>query len=205
MGGTVNIHGREYKTVALRVQEFRKDHPDWGITTELVESGEAVVMKASVIDYNKVVIGTGYAEEVRGSSRINETSALENCETSAIGRALSACGYAGEEYASANEVQGAIAQQSLNEEYKAMANHTQTLLNCWESVSRIKEGISAGREAQEYKLAAEAWFELTSEEKEALWRAPSKGGCFTTDERKEISSSEFRIAYYGNENYLGDD
>jgi len=123
MSGTVKIHGKEYKTVALRVNEFRAERPDWGIVTELVSADEEkVIMKASIIApsgyvaetgarFPDFVVGTGYAEERRTSSQINKTSALENCETSAIGRALAACGYAGTEYASANEVQNAIQQQ----------------------------------------------------------------------------------------------
>lgn len=110
--GTVKIHGREYKTVALRVQEFRDKNPEWSIQTELVESGDRVVIKAIISNDRGRVIGTGFAEELRGSTQINKTSALENCETSAIGRALAACGFGGSEYASANEVQNAIAQQS---------------------------------------------------------------------------------------------
>ena len=114
--GIVAIHGKQYKTVALRVSEFRQINPEWGILTELVESdNERVVMKASIVNYSAGVtdkiIGTGYAEEKRGTTQINKTSALENCETSAIGRALAACGFGGTEYASANEVQNAIQQQ----------------------------------------------------------------------------------------------
>ncbi len=113
--GKVMIHGKEYKTVALRVQEMRAEHPTWGIMTELVESSsEYVVMKCEIYaseEEGARLIGSGYAEERRDSSQINRTSALENCETSAIGRALAACGYGGSEYASANEVENAIAQQ----------------------------------------------------------------------------------------------
>ena len=119
MSGTVQIHGKTYKTVALRVSEFREKNPDWGIITELVESDDLhVVMKASIVNYSAGVadriLGTGYAEEVRGATQINRTSALENCETSAIGRALAACGFGGTEYASANEVQNAIQQQNTH-------------------------------------------------------------------------------------------
>ena len=109
--GVVNIHGKQYKTVALRVNEFRAEFPASGLITEIVQSGDPVVMKASIIDVDGRTIATGHAEENRSSSQINKTSALENCETSAIGRALAAFGLAGTEFASADEVANAIHQQ----------------------------------------------------------------------------------------------
>lgn len=119
--GIINIHGKPYQTVALRVSTFRESHPDWTIYTELVSRDDTtVVMKASIADPEQRVIGTGYAEENRSSSQINRTSALENCETSAIGRALAACGYGGTEYASANEVENAIHQQKRSTSVRAM-------------------------------------------------------------------------------------
>lgn len=111
--GVVNIHGKEYKTVAKRVDEFRQDNgKDLSIITSLVDRDEnAVVMKAEILDKDGRVIATGYAEEYRTASQINKTSALENCETSAIGRALANFGLGGGEYASADEVANAICQQ----------------------------------------------------------------------------------------------
>jgi deoxycytidylate deaminase len=111
--GVVNIHGKEYKTVAKRVDEFRQDNgKDLSIITSLVDRDEnAVVMKAEILDKDGRVIATGYAEEHRTASQINKTSALENCETSAIGRALANFGLGGGEYASADEVANAINQQ----------------------------------------------------------------------------------------------
>lgn len=111
---TVKIHGKEYETVASRVNRFRGDFMlDYSIRTELVSRDEnAVVMKALISDKDGRVIATGYAEENRSASSINKTSALENCETSAIGRALAAFGMAGTEYASADEVAQAITQQN---------------------------------------------------------------------------------------------
>jgi hypothetical protein len=51
MNGVVKIHGKEYKTVALRVAEFRQAHPDYTISTELVEANDVlVIMKASILD-----------------------------------------------------------------------------------------------------------------------------------------------------------
>lgn len=112
--GIVNIHGKEYKTVAKRVDEFRNEHKtDMAIITSLVSIDEkTVVMKAEILDKDQRVIATGFAEEHRDASQINRTSALENCETSAIGRALANFGLAGGEYASADEVANAMYQQS---------------------------------------------------------------------------------------------
>ena len=118
--GIVNIHGKEYKTVAKRVDEFRKEHSTkMAIVTSLVSIDEkTVVMKAEILDETQRVIATGYAEENRTASTINRTSALENCETSAIGRALANFGLGGGEYASADEVANAINQQQQTQPTK---------------------------------------------------------------------------------------
>ena len=110
--GIVDIHGKQYSTVAKRVNEFREKYKeDYAILTELISIDDnTVVMKASIAK-GDFIVATGYAEEQRSSSQINKTSALENCETSAIGRALAAFGLAGTEYASADEVAQAISQQ----------------------------------------------------------------------------------------------
>jgi hypothetical protein len=111
--GIVNIRGKEYMTVALRVQNFREAHPNWSIETSIEErTEEVVVMRCAISNEEGFVLATGHAEEFRKSSQINSTSALENAETSAIGRALSALGFGGSEFASANEVQNAVAQQN---------------------------------------------------------------------------------------------
>jgi|TARA_R100000482_G_scaffold20145_1_gene5829 uncharacterized protein (DUF3820 family) len=118
---SVNIHGKQYRTVAERInlfyERFGKMHTQ--IITEIVkDDGNIIQVKATINvddrrDSNNAIslLGTGYAEEDRSKGRINSTSALENCETSAIGRALASIGLGGEEYASANEVENAIHQQ----------------------------------------------------------------------------------------------
>lgn len=111
--GIINIRGKEYQTVALRVQMFRERFPLHSLTTEMVERvADCVVMRATIADETGRVLATGHAEEYRASSQINKTSALENAETSAIGRALAAFGLGGTEFATANEVQNAIHQQA---------------------------------------------------------------------------------------------
>ena len=119
MGGTksgvVSIHGREYTTVSRRVNDFRERYTiadGWAIVTSIVSvSDESVLMRAEIRDPSQRIVATGYAEDSRTASKIHRTSALETCETSAIGRALAAAGLGGTEYASANEVEVAVAQQ----------------------------------------------------------------------------------------------
>lgn len=111
--GITNIRGKEYHTVALRVSKFREAYPHYSLTASVVvRDQECVVMQAQIADETGRIVATGHAEEYRTSSQINRTSALENCETSAIGRALAAFGFGGTEFASANEVQNAIHQQN---------------------------------------------------------------------------------------------
>lgn len=111
--GVVNIRGKEYQTVPLRVSQFRQLRPEWTIATHIIENTEnRVVMKAEIADDKGRLIATGYAEEFRAASAINKTSALENAETSAVGRALAFLGLGGDSsIASAEEVLRAIAQQ----------------------------------------------------------------------------------------------
>jgi len=108
----VNIHGKQYRTVAERIELFHKEHKEdvKSITTEILKNDENIVLMKTTIKVGDNVY-EGYNQETYGSSHINKTSALENCETSAIGRALSSAGFVGEEFASANEVKNAIKQQ----------------------------------------------------------------------------------------------
>jgi len=111
--GIVNIHGRDYQTVAYRVGKFREEHKDWSLLTEIVtRTDECVVMKATIMDPSGRVLATGHSEEYRADGKINATSALENSETSAIGRALAGLGLGGTEFASADEVAHAMTNKA---------------------------------------------------------------------------------------------
>jgi len=92
-------------------------------------------MSATIRDQNGSILGLDYAEEVRGSSNINKTSALENCSTSAIGRALCAAGYnkTGTGVASAEEVTVAIERQK--KEPKLTKKQRQTIEKYLDSCS----------------------------------------------------------------------
>lgn len=189
MNGIVKIHNKDYKTVALRVTEFiaSPKHEGWSIETDLISDGTNVVIKAFVKDVDGRVRGTGYAEEVRGSTNINKTSAVENCETSAIGRALSAVGFGGTEYASANEVTDAIIQQNVMDATNSFIHYNNWVRSCFPTIYAIKKYI------YENKLdsASEEWATLNSDIQDLLWKAPTKGGIFTTKERAVIQSDEF--------------
>jgi hypothetical protein len=86
----------DYETVEERLVKFWKEHPDGRIETTLVESTlQRFIVKASVYrtEVDASAWTTGYAEETVSTRGVNSTSALENCETSAIGRALANAGY----------------------------------------------------------------------------------------------------------------
>lgn len=87
----------DYETVEVRLEKFIKDYPDFRIATELeVCEKDRYIIKAYLYktSADPVAWTTGYAEETVSDRGVNSTSALENCETSALGRALSAAGYA---------------------------------------------------------------------------------------------------------------
>ena len=110
---SIEIRGKQYVPVNERVKEFRAKYPELRVLTELVSLDEnSVVMKATVTDMEGNILANGYAQEDRGSSNINKTSYVENCETSAVGRALGMFGIGIDaSMASADEVANAIDRQ----------------------------------------------------------------------------------------------
>lgn len=110
---TTDIKGKQYAEVNQRINAFRQLHPEGGIVTELLSNDNGVcVIKATVVSAEGKVLGTGMAYEKESSSFINKTSYIENCETSAVGRALGMCGIGIDtSVASYEEVQTAIINQ----------------------------------------------------------------------------------------------
>lgn len=112
---TIEIKGKTYIPVNERVKEFRAKYPDYSLITEIVELTDGIcTILAKVIDKDGRIIATGLAREERDdrTSMVNKTSYVENCETSAWGRALGNFGIGiDESIASADEVARAIAQQ----------------------------------------------------------------------------------------------
>lgn len=118
---TMDIKGKDYAEVPQRIKAFRSVCPNGAIVTELLNCENGVcIFKASIYDENQVLLGTGTAQEKETSSFINKTSYIENCETSAVGRALGMCGFGIDvSVASAEEVQNAMLNQEKKAEPKA--------------------------------------------------------------------------------------
>lgn len=115
---TGEIQSKDYAEVNQRIKAFRMCHPNGTITTDIISIENGVVlMKASVYDEDEKVLGSGYAYEKENSTFINQTSYIENCETSAVGRALGMCGFGIDtSVASYEEVSNAMANQGDQKE-----------------------------------------------------------------------------------------
>lgn len=114
----IDLKGKNYAMVPERVTAFRKLYPEGFITTEILShDGTVVTMQARVgyyaADGSRVILGTGLAQEVKGKGMVNGTSYIENCETSAVGRALGMLGLGinGGGICSAEELANAIVAQ----------------------------------------------------------------------------------------------
>ena len=112
---TTNIRGKQYVEVNERIKFFRQEtkYDGWGIHTDInMLDGEQCLCKCTIVDASGQVMSQGHAHEEKSSSNINKTSHVENCETSAVGRALAMLGIGIDtSIASANEVEDAIAKQ----------------------------------------------------------------------------------------------
>lgn len=192
----VKIHGNDYYTVAERIAKFREEHPDWTIETQMISAdGERVIMKALIMtpcpgtvgeDLLPVqVISTGYAEETRSASAINTTSALENAETSAVGRALAFFGLAGTEIRSADELVDAIAQQKEQQANQYLKEHNMAWKEHEESIHAIKTYIDEGN----IGAAWEAWMEIPDEDRMTLKVAPTKGGWMRKEDKEGLAQA----------------
>jgi hypothetical protein len=134
---TTDIKGKDYAEVNQRIKAFRMVYPQGTIETKMLSNANGVcIFEARVysspykytnttidgvittdMQHQGVLLGTGTAYEKEDSSFINKTSYIENCETSAVGRALGMCGFGIDvSVASAEEVQNAINNQDITQE-----------------------------------------------------------------------------------------
>ena len=126
-----NKEKKEYYTVAVRHNHFAKYFPEHRINTDLVEflCNEKQVATKTTIYIGEEPYATGLALEKFDYGYVNKTSALENCETSSLGRALAAFGLHGSEFSSADELVNALNNQNKNWSAEINRMTTQTKLN----------------------------------------------------------------------------
>ena len=146
-----DVKGKNYIEVNQRIKAFRIVYPNGSITTEIISLENGVVtMQATVRDDEGKILATGYAYEKENSTFINKTSFIENCETSAVGRALGMCGFGIDtSVASYEEVANAVKNQGKEELPKA--NSRQDLINYCNA-----NGLNINDIAKKYKLNAKS-------------------------------------------------
>ena len=190
----VKIHGTSYHTVSERVNSWKKEHPDQTMQSEIIfHDDQKVIVKSTIFDEGKI-IATGHAEELRSSSKIISTSALENAETSSLGRALAFHKYAGSQIASADEVANAISQQKENTTLSEWKTYMDKVREHGESLNAtckwLFESENPDNDREMALLAArECWDEIPEDDRIILWKATTKGGFFRTHERKLLSEA----------------
>lgn len=189
--GVVMIHGKQYLTVSRRINDFRSNFPEYKLDTEILHIDDSnVVIKATICCEEGKQIASGIAHEVKGAGNINRTSHIENAETSAVGRALAFFGMAGTEIASADEVANAINQVRPQDLEEVFIGYMDVVRTHFESISTIKNCLAAN----DYEGAAEAEAELSLDVLQSLWKAPSRGGVWTSLERTTLRSDEMNAA-----------
>ena len=138
-----------YRTVAERLSQYWTEHPDGRIVTTLVSGeGNYWIFRADVYRHRDDAnpVSSGHAHEVIGANQINKTSALEVCESSAVGRALAIYLYSGSQIASLEEVQRAKQRQNENVS-RAVAGSKQTKPA---TITEISANIELDPVAQSY-------------------------------------------------------
>ena len=192
--GIIKLHGREYKTVALRVSEFRAKYPiedGWCIDTSLESDHDGgITMKATIVRHRDEdpkgcqVLAVGWAREDVKALGKRGGAALEICETSAIGRALAAAGFGGSEYASADELQNALAQQGAT--HQPIDNAPRSLQHQADQARKVQHHPSWTTTHQRWFMARLSEIRVSYEDV-AEWcrkRGKETPSCWTLEHRR---------------------
>ena len=138
---TGEVKKKAYVEVNQRVQAFRKLCPEGTIETEMLSNNGGMCIFKATVKNGDVVLATGFAYEKESANYINQTSYIENCETSAIGRALGFVGIGIENsIASYEEVNNAIRQQEYISTPLSKKDLT-ILVNTWTSAGGTEENL----------------------------------------------------------------
>ena len=153
---SINIKGKQYVEVNERLRYFRENFKDWSLESEVVEkTNTSITIKAIIKDAEGRTRATGLAEEVKGSTFINKTSYVENCETSAWGRALGNLGIGIEtSVASYEEVANAIKQQDQNTKKTLTKQRFESALKAVQEGTYTKQQLVSQYELTELQTKA---------------------------------------------------
>ena len=168
---TTNIKGKAYVEVNERIKYFRS-HPDytgWSLSSEIVAmDADSCVIRAEIRDENWVLRATGFAQEDKSSSYINKTSYVENCETSAWGRALASLGIGIDtSIASSNEVSMAIAKQGTTKATPKAKEETSGKIKLTSDIkSKMIDAVKNGA-ADKVKVALDK-YEITNDQRKEI-------------------------------------
>ena len=163
---TTDIKGKDYAEVNQRIKAFRMVYPQGSLPTEIISiDNGTVIMKCTVLDEDGRILSTGHAYEKENSTFINKTSYIENCETSAVGRALGLAGFGIDtSIASYEEVENAIVQQETLKQ-PIESKYVNTIKSLVSKYAQIKKGKE--EELLKYYLTrnkVKSLEELTNEE-----------------------------------------
>lgn len=149
---TTDIKGKEYAEVNQRIKAFRMLFPLGKILTEMVSNENGVCVFRCSVYNGEELLGTGHAYEKENSTFINKTSYIENCETSAVGRALGMCGIGIDTaVASYEEVANAIEQQKPQNKGEKQAKNERTNENNTKTNTKEQKQFRPMNEVQ-YKM-----------------------------------------------------
>jgi|TARA_B100001250_G_C19802252_1_gene791635 hypothetical protein len=168
---TTTIQGKQYVEVNERLKYFRATYPKFSLLSEVIEKTDTTILiKATIYNEKDRAVATGLAEEKAGSSFINKTSHVENCETSAWGRALGNLGIGLDtSVASAEEVQNAIANQKKKPaDTKPKPPPLLSVTDAPEVILNIKRRLDNGLTWEEIKKEIKANYQVTSEQLKRL-------------------------------------
>lgn len=146
---TIPIHGKDYVMVTEKIRSFRRLCPMGQITTEVISLDDTNVVMKAVVSVDGFVISEGIAQENRNANLINKTSYIENCQTSAIGRALAFMGIGIDgSISSADELLNALVTQEKLKE-KISKKEQKTLTNLVEKAGLNLEEALNGMELED--------------------------------------------------------
>ena len=162
---TIKIKGKDYVEVNERIKHFRANYPGFSLSSRIIEiDADTCIIKAEIRNESGDVIATGHAHEEKSAGYINKTSFVENCETSAWGRALGNFGIGIDtSVASADEVDIAIKKQNSKPPANGVDKKTKLTKKQFDGMIQF---IKDGKKAQ--VMTAMKKYEMTDEQSNKL-------------------------------------